>query len=38
MWLQCGWHVAVAYANRFLVLLLAMGWEPGEKRGSLPVS
>jgi hypothetical protein len=38
LWLKHGWHVPVAYTIGFFVLLLTMGWEPGEKRGSLPVS
>lgn len=36
LWLKHGWHVAVAYVIGFFVLLLVMGWEPGEKRGSQP--
>jgi Na+/H+ antiporter NhaD/arsenite permease-like protein len=32
LWLKHGWHVAVAYVVGFFVLLLVLGWQPGEKR------
>jgi Na+/H+ antiporter NhaD/arsenite permease-like protein len=32
-WLRGGWHIAVAYVVGFVVLLLVLGWMPGEKRG-----
>jgi Na+/H+ antiporter NhaD/arsenite permease-like protein len=38
LWLKHGWHVAVAYVIGFIVLLLVMGWEPVDKRGSRPVA
>jgi Na+/H+ antiporter NhaD/arsenite permease-like protein len=31
-WLRHGWHVALAYVLGFLVLFLALGWQPSEKR------
>ena len=29
---ELGWHVTVAYIVGFFVLLLVMGWQPGEMR------
>ncbi len=37
LWLKHGWHVTVAYVIGFFALLLVLGWQPGEKRGSQPV-
>ncbi len=36
-WLFHGWHVSVAYVIGFFALLMILGWQPGEKRGSQPV-
>lgn len=30
LWLRHGWHVAIAYVVAFVVLLLVVGWEPGD--------
>ena len=30
-WLYHGWHVVVAYIVGFIVLMLVLGWQPGEK-------
>jgi Na+/H+ antiporter NhaD/arsenite permease-like protein len=32
-WLRHGWHVTLAYAVGFLVMLAIVGWHPTDKRG-----
>jgi Na+/H+ antiporter NhaD/arsenite permease-like protein len=32
-WLRHGWHVALAYAIGFIVMLALVGWHPTDKRG-----
>lgn len=32
LWLRHGWHVALGYVVGFLVLLMVLGWHPGQKR------
>jgi Na+/H+ antiporter NhaD/arsenite permease-like protein len=36
LWLRHGWHVAVAYAIGFFVLLAVMGWHPNERHKAAP--
>src|SRR5687767_1985291 len=32
-WLTHGWHVTLGYVLGFIVLMLALGWHPTDKRG-----
>ncbi len=37
-WLYHGWHVALAYVIGFAVLMMTLGWQPHEKRSTVPVA
>lgn len=37
-WLRHGWHVAVAYAVGFLVMLVLLGWHPHAPHKVIPVA
>jgi Na+/H+ antiporter NhaD/arsenite permease-like protein len=36
-WLYHGWHVALAYVVGFAVLMMALGWQPHERRNTAAV-
>ncbi len=38
LWLRHGWHVALAYAIGFAVLLFTLGWQPHAPHKSIPAT